>query len=177
MVDVRKCFLALAVVCLAYVSSPAAFPSRAAGGLPPPSFQPAAGWLTVTTGRTSQPGREPQVWAITERSNLAALAPFDLFHSVAALSPRGILIWATTNGRGGPTRVFTRGVLPLQLRTFRADHSWEGQPARNIQQRLRWVSIEGWHLDVRIYFGTQQPSRALVAAAQRELDRLRLPGR
>ena len=52
---------------------------------------------------------------------------------------------------------------------------WEGQPVANIQQRLRWGSVAGWHLDVRVYFGTQHPSRDLVAMILAELNRLRLP--
>lgn len=58
----------------------------------------------------------------------------------------------------------------------RVDRGWEGQPARNVQQRLRWAWVRGWWLDVRVYFGTQQPGRKLLRAAQAELDRLRLPG-
>jgi hypothetical protein len=49
------------------------------------------------------------------------------------------------------------------------------QPAPNIQQRLRWVRIKGWQLDVRVYFATQHPSKRLLAEAQAELDRLMLP--
>jgi hypothetical protein len=78
-------------------------------------------------------------------------------------------------GGGGATRVFTTSRWPLRLSSFRVDHGWEGQPAANVQQRLRWVVVHGWHLDVRVYFGTQHPSKRLLAKAQAELDRLRLP--
>ncbi len=49
--------------------------------LPPPAFRPASGWWTVTTGPTDAKQQVPQVWAITIRSNLAALVPFDLFRA------------------------------------------------------------------------------------------------
>jgi hypothetical protein len=71
--------------------------------------------------------------------------------------------------------VFTKTSWPLHLSSFRVDHGWEGQPATKVQQRLRWAVVDGWHLDVRVYFGTQHPSKALFAKAQAELDRLRLP--
>ena len=150
-------------------------PAAEGSGLPPPSFRPTPGWLTVTTGPQPWRGWAPQVWAIPERSNLAALAPFALFNSLRLLSPNGIVLWATTSGRGGPTRTFVPDRLPLRLASFRVDETWEGQPGRNVQQRLRWVAVAGWRLDVRVYFGTQHPRHGLVAAAQRELARLRLP--
>ncbi|HMI98487.1 MAG TPA: hypothetical protein VK488_01500 [Gaiellaceae bacterium] len=62
------------------------------------------------------------------------------------------------------------------MATFRLDRGWEGQPATNIQQRLRWVAVGGWNLDVRVYFATQHPDEALLRQAQAELDRLVFPG-
>jgi hypothetical protein len=100
---------------------------------------------------------------------------FNFFVGLRQLSRSGIVIWASTSGRGGATPVFTTSRWPLRLSSFRVDHGWEGQPAANVQQRLRWVVVDGWHLDVRVYFGTQHPSKRLLAKAQAELDRLRLP--
>jgi hypothetical protein len=115
------------------------------------------------------------VWAITTRSNLAALAPYDFSTNLLHLSPDAVYIWASTDGRGGPTKTFSPAEWPLRLSGFRLDHGWEGQPAQNVQQRLRWAAVHCWHLDVRVYFATQHPSRRLLRAAQRELDRLLLP--
>ena len=143
--------------------------------LPPPSFQPSAAWLSVTTGSSNIPSLAASVWAITARSNLAALAPFDTFDNLRHLSRSAVYIWATTAGRGGPNTTFRRAEWPLRLSRFRIDHGWEGQPAANVEQRLRWVAVRGWHLDVRVYFATQHPSTCLVRAAQQELDRLLLP--
>ena len=82
---------------------------------------------------------------------------------------------ATTIGRHRPSFHFARARFPLRLSSFRVDHGWENQPAANIQQRLRAVTVGGWDLDVRVYFATQHPDRKLLAEAQAELDRLRLP--
>ena len=107
----------------------------------------------------------------------AAVSPFTVFASLKRLSPGGILIWATTLGQGHGARAssFPHARWPLRLSAFRVDHGWECQPAANVEQRLRWVAVGRWQLDVRVYFATQHPSKQLVADAQAELDRLLLP--
>jgi hypothetical protein len=152
--------------------------SRAGGiaSLPPPSFRPSPAWLSLTTGSSnSLEAAEPSVWVLTARSNTAALAPFAFSRNLLHLGRDAIYISAGTAGRGGPNQTFQRDNWPLRLSGFRVDHGWEGQPARNVQQRLRWAAVSGWHLDVRVYFATQHPSRRLLRAAQQELDRLLLP--
>jgi len=143
--------------------------------LPPPSFRPSPFWFSVTTGSSNVPSLESSVWAITARSNPAALAPFDFPANLTHLSRGAVFVWAATAGRGGPNHTFKRSTWPLRLRSFRVDHAWEGQPAANVQQRLNWVAVAGWRLDVRVYFATQHPSKQLLRTGQRELDRLRLP--
>jgi hypothetical protein len=149
-------------------------PLPASSQFPPPAFRPSPDWSTLTTGpTTTRQQLPPQVWAITVRSNLAALVPFDPLQGLKHLSPQGIVIWATTIG---PKRVSApRATLPLRLSSFRVDHGWEMQPAPNIEQRLRFVRVKGWQLDVRVYFASQHPSRSLLAQAQAELDRMLLP--
>ena len=93
------------------------------------------------------------------------------------LRPRGMLVWATTMGRvaTSPFPPFPRAAWPPRLAAFRVDHGWEGQPAPDIEQRLRAIAAACWNLDVRVYFATQHPSRDLLAEAQAQLDRLLLP--
>ena len=164
-------------VCAAVLVLTAACGSSNPGSLvPPPSFVSSPGWVSVTTGTSNAPGWDPpSVWALTARSNLAALAPFDFPNNLLRLSRDAIFIWAANDGRGKLTTVFPASAWPLDLAGFRLDHQWEGQPAANVQQRLDWVDVRGWHLDVRVYFATQHPSAALLRDAQRELDRLVLP--
>jgi hypothetical protein len=121
------------------------------------------------------PNLESSVSAVTARSNPAALAPFDFPQNLLHLSRSAVYVWASTAGRGGPNFTFKRTTWPLRLGSFRLDHEWEGQPAANVQQRLDWVAVAGWRLDVRVYFATQHPSTRLLHIAQRELDRLLLP--
>jgi len=142
--------------------------------LAPPSFAPASGWVTTTTGPTRWVA--PQVWAATVGSPLAGVDPLQVYGRLRRLGPNGILVGATTIARGPlPRGDFPRAKLPLRLSSFRVDRGWEGQPAARIQQRLRFVTVGRWRLDLRVYFGTQQPSRALLREAQAELSRLRLP--
>jgi hypothetical protein len=171
--------LVLALAAAASLLGGAAVSLSAGGGvrrLPPPSFRPSTYWFSVTTGSSNLPSLEASVWAMTARSNPAALAPFDFPGNLLHLSRGAVFIWAATAGRGGPNYTFKRSAWPLSLSAFRVDHAWEGQPAANVQQRLDWIAVAGWRLDVRVYFATQHPSKRLLQVAQRELDRLRLPG-
>jgi hypothetical protein len=168
--------LCLCLLVAAQLAGAASVSRSSSPVLPAPTFRSSPAWWTITTGSTKPSGLAPQVWAITTaRSNAAALVPFDLFNGLRRLSRGAVLIWATTAGRGGPTGTFTRASWPLRLPTFRVDRMWEGQPALNVQQRLRWASVGGWQLDVRVYFATQHPGEGLLRAAQAELDRLLLP--
>jgi hypothetical protein len=152
--------------------------SRSAGSaqrLPSPSLEPSQYWFSVTTGSSNIANLESSVWAVTARSNPAALAPFDFPQNLLHLSRGAVYLWASTAGRGGPNYTFKQSTWPLRLTSFRLDHEWEGQPAANVQQRLEDVAVAGWRLDVRVYFATQHPSKRLRRVAQRELDRLLLP--
>ena len=143
--------------------------------LPPPGIHSNAGWLTATAGATDPSQLEPQVWAITARSNTAALVPFDLFNGLKNLSATAALVWVSTSGKGGPSNNFKTGTWPPRLTDFRVDRSWERQPLPRIRQQLLWTTAGGWRLDVRVYFGTEHPSKSLLAAVQAELNRLTLP--
>ena len=133
------------------------------------TFRPAHGWVVVQAG----PDNPSLVVAVTA-PDAAAVHPVALFDSFEKLSRRGVLVWVSTDGRGRKGFPATN-VWPPQLRRLRIERGWEGQPAPNIQQRM-WVgSVNGWDIDVRVFFATQDPSPALQARAQAELDRLQLP--
>ena len=172
--------LGVAICGLALIGGATAASSSGQTQPPPsPSFRPSAAWLSLTTG-TSNPPEWEGVWAITapiprlqRRSNLSALAPFDFPNNLRHLSRDAIYVSAQIEKRGSPSSRSSE--WPLRLSRFRVDHQWEGQPASNVQQRLRFVAARGWLLDVRVYFATQHPSKRLLHEAQAELDRLLLP--
>jgi hypothetical protein len=160
------------------VTVPAAAAAQGSGTLPPPGIRSNPAWLTVTTGPTNRSQHEPpQLFAITARwnSDAHALTPFDVFSGLKRLDASGALIWATTISKGGHPFAFKHVAWPPRLVDFRLDHGWEGQPLPRIQQRLLWIAAGAWNLDVRVYFGTQHPSKPLLAAVQAELNRLALP--
>jgi hypothetical protein len=147
----------------------------------PPRLRPAPGWTSIRSlliglsPRRSEPAAsQASVIAVTA-ADAARLSPFALFNSLTRLRRGGIVVMATTIGPHRPSFHFARARFPLRLSSFRVDHGWENQPAANIQQRLGAVTAGGWDLDVRVYFATQHPDRKLLAEAQAELDRLRLP--
>lgn len=144
--------------------------------LPPPGLHSNAAWLSLTTGATDPTQQSPQVFAITPlRTNLDALVPLNVFGGLKVLEANAALLWASTSGTGGQNNTFKSVAWPPRLPDFRLDRAWEGQPLNRIQQRLLWIAVGGWHLDVRVYFGTQHPSVRLLTAVQAELNRLTLP--
>ena len=64
---------------------------------------------------------------------------------------------------------------PLQLADADFRVQWEGQIAPNVAESVLLATVDGTVLEVRIYYGTLDPSPATFQAAQEELDRLRLP--
>jgi hypothetical protein len=137
-----------------------------------PNFKPAAGWVIVHAGRDQPYMSSSMVIAVTTPDRSAA-HPFGAFTSLKKLSSRGILVWALTIGRNRPT--FAPMQWPPRLSGFRLDHAWEGQPAANVQQRLKWGVINGWDMDIRVYFATQHPDKKMLERAQAQLDRIVLP--
>src|SRR6185312_14965641 len=91
--------------------------------------------------------------------------------TLRTLPPDGIVVHAADYGRS--SRPPRRRSLPYALAAFRHDHGWEGQAAPNVPQYVLFTSLEGHLLDVRVFFGTQHPSRPLARRAQAELDSLR----
>jgi hypothetical protein len=131
--------------------------------------------LMSVTPRRSEPAAAESLVVTATATDAARLKPFALFTSLTRLRPRGIVVLAITIGRHRPSFHFPHARFPLRLSSFRVDRAWENQPAPNIQQRLRGVTVGGWDLDVRVYFATQHPDPAMLKDAQTELDRLRVP--
>jgi hypothetical protein len=149
-----------------------------ASALPPPGVRSNPAWHTVTTGPTTASQQEPpQLFALTAKASPDALTPFGVFDGLKKLGPNDALIWAITLRRGAFPRPFKSAAWPPRLSAFRVDQAWEGQPLPRIQQRLLDLTTHGWSLDVRVYFGTQHPSKALLAEVQAELGRLTAPKR
>lgn len=168
-------FAAVSAAVLA-VTVPASSEAQSARPLPPPGVSPNASWVSESSGPTDPSKSIPQLFVVTRgaprqpRPHL----PLSIFGGLRQLAPNAALIWASTTSRGHFDH-FPYDAWPPRLAHFRVDHGWEGQPAARIQQRLLWFTSHGWSLDVRVYFGTQHPSTALIMTVQSELNRLTLP--
>src|SRR4051794_21717507 len=158
----RLVVVATAVSCAVPLAVASAAPLR-----PAVTVNPSSDWIVIRHV-TGQPAWRSMVVVVTA-ADVAAVRPFSPFDGFTRLSPRRIIIWSTNIGAKLPARPMA---WPPRLSPSRVDHGWEGQPAANIQQRLKFGRVRGWDIDVRVYFATQHPGNRLLARAQAELARL-----
>lgn len=154
---------------------PAGGAAKDARTLPPLSVRPSTSWISDSSGPTNPSKALPQLFIVTRTpAHPRPRLPLNIFAGLRQLASSGALIWASTASHGHYEN-FNYAAWPPQLSAFRIQRGWEGQPEQRIQQRLWWFTSRGWSFDIRVYFGTQHPSAALVAAVQTELDHLTLP--
>jgi hypothetical protein len=131
-------------------------------------FLPARGWNVVQSGSLRTSGTSTAI---------AANIPLDQTRqsddwpvsNLASLPARGILLAATFSLRGDPGEDFKFPVSALPLRFASASPALVSE-ARS-EYRLR-AGVGGYNVDARIYFGSAEPSIALQAEAQNQLNRL-----
>jgi hypothetical protein len=126
-------------------------------------FLPARGWTVVQSGTTTATG--------TARA-IAANVPLDArddvdglpVRTLESLPARGVVIVATftTRGDAGVDAAFPGRSLPLQV---------QAAEQHGAEHRLR-AGVKGTNVDARIFFGRSRPTAAMLAAAQRQLQRL-----
>jgi hypothetical protein len=139
------------------------------------TFAPAAGWKQVDTGANPPaPQTQSAIAANVRIKDPPGVAHAD--ETVQDLPATGIVITASisapmpSNGASFPERS-----LPLRLTAADVRHSFEAQPNPDVPEYLLWQRVNGFALDVRVFFGSQDPTASLVAEAQTELERLRVP--
>jgi hypothetical protein len=146
------------------------------GGAGKPRFQSAAGWQLLSGQNELAAANVP--FAAADRSMASPPS-----RTVAALSPRGIVIWAMYSGKqtgGGSTP------LPLRLTEAVPSNPFEGfrcAPAVSTSRcdaafgsiRRLGAEIGPYYVDLYVFFGTDRPAAASLAATNAELARLRFP--
>jgi hypothetical protein len=80
-----------------------------------------------------------------------------------------------TDCRNAPEPTFQKDRSPFSLSDADVRQLWEGQPNREVPEYLLLECVNGFDLEVRVYFGRQEPSASALARAQAELQRLMLP--
>jgi len=155
--------------------------------LAPPTFAPAEGWNTISTSTDPHAVETaPTAWAanvpfdpgdLTDHTAEGALTDLSFpSDTMRSLPTEGVVIVASVVGRGASPNVnFPARSLPLRLSEAQVLESWEGQIAPNVPEYRLLATVDGRWLDVRVFFGMLSPSASTLAAAQEELDRLRLP--
>jgi hypothetical protein len=155
-------------------------PSTTTSGAP--SFDVDPGWNTGSM--TSSAESNPSVaWAANVPFEVGDLLPsarqstlmFSPQDTMKNLPPNGVVVVASMWVPKEPVSTPT-STLPLQLESARVESNWEGQVAQNVPQYTILSTIGDARLDVRIYFGAQQPDSATLASAQGELNRLSFAG-
>ena len=140
------------------------------GQWPHPSLADGHGWVTRTSTGDGIAGAEASTTPLQD--------PPGVFPSVTLQRlPRGFIVifasgWLAQSPPPSLSLVSAARPQPYQLSQFRHDRGWEGQPAPNVPQFVLFTSRDKHLLDVRVFFGTQHPSRQQVARAQRELNTL-----
>jgi len=136
-------------------------------------FVRAPGWNVIQDGGDGTPMR-PAV-------SIAANVPFSPkddaeglpLSTLMSLPPDGIVMIAIFTARGEKMHdsYFPRRSLPLRAGKAETFGVWirPGLPLGQVQLK---AGVNRHNVDLTIYYGLEHPSAALVAAAQRQLDRL-----
>ena len=146
-------------------------------------FVPDSGWTVLQSGAEAVPQRpafaiaanvplhpDDDARGIEDSSGLP-------YATLLGLPPRGIVIVATFSvppdlpWRGNP---FSKRTLPLRLRdaTQFTENATQLRPDRPLGEYQLRARLSGRDVDLHFYFGREEPTTAMIVAAQRQLDRL-----
>jgi hypothetical protein len=149
------------------------------GEVEPAAFRPADGWRTGSSG--PRPIEADGDWTVSWAATVPYRDPWEALpiqETLESLPDNGIVIWVSLSRWCDPDgsrerfRVLPR---PYQLSDFDVLPGWEGQ-IRDIPEYRLWTQVEGeYEVDLRVYFGSPDPTEDMLARAQGELDRLELP--
>ena len=157
------------------VPSPAAVPAPGDGRI---GFEPADGWnqlrgndLSACVANVSFTAEDVQ--------RFGEMTPDDrgcFGSTLDSLPPDGALLMASVDSDTyrwtEPNANFPLSGLPLTFDRSCLDPRWETQPNPNIPQCMIWRTINDRPVEVRVFFGRQDPSDSQLADAQGELARL-----
>jgi hypothetical protein len=160
-------------------------------GFQPPVLPSAPGWHVVSTPvDTPDPEAGPRVIAsnvpIADSDLSYALAdgrtagPAWPAQTIASLPDSGIVVvvslpapeWRPSIQGFGDFKPMT---VPLKLSIAEIRQRWEGQPALNILQLILLAAVNDRYVEVKAFFGSQNPSARSLLAVQALLDRVEVP--
>lgn len=146
-------------------------------------FLPEPGWHSLQAP-TRAPSGSPQVAIVAN----VPFAPDDSVNGLAdpsalpyttllSLPPRGIVIvssFVSSVSRSSTFPRYPETRLPLELAeaTPYIEFGTQLRPEQPLGQYQLRAAVEGWDVEVQVYFGSVRPGPGLLAQAQRQLDRL-----
>jgi hypothetical protein len=152
------------------------------GTVEPARFAPRPGWHLGTSGPDER--RASHEWTTSWASTIPyedewnALPPFK---TLLRLPEAGIVVWVSLSrtNRVPPhpdgNETFPPREPPFLLEEFERRDSWEGQ-VRQVPEYVLLGTVRGqYQLELRVYVGRPDPTRAMLAEAQAMLDGLVLP--
>jgi hypothetical protein len=150
--------------------------SSAASGPVGLGFLPERGWDVRQSGVAPTPERP----AVAIASNVPLSREDDAdglpLTTLQSLPPNGVVIVVGFTRRlehRGLSSEFPVRKLPLRVRDASPiEFGTQVRPKRPLGQYRLGATINRYEVDVSLYFGTAKPGRALLVAAQRQLDRL-----
>jgi hypothetical protein len=145
-------------------------------------FLPERGWSVYQAGTrasVAQPASAVVANVPLHSEDLAGGGASRLPYSTLLALPRnGVVIAADftlLREHSSPTRrLFRARSLPLSLRDARPvdEFGADIRPRRPLGQYQLRAAVKGYAVDLSFFFGTARPSQALLASAQRQLERL-----
>jgi hypothetical protein len=150
-------------------------PSRGATSPPFTSFQPALGWNTFETNVLADPTQPDVTWAANVPFKPESLET--PVNTIKSLPPDGIVILVTGPGSYTGSEHMPDLSLPATLSQFYFHgDNYEGHYAPNVSYYFFAGHVsETEAVDFEVWMGRNDPTPAMKAAADKELDRLTLP--
>lgn len=149
-------------------------------------FLPEPGWYALQAAAPASP-TQPQVIMSAnvpfapDDAVLGEAEPSGLpYSTLLTLPPKGIVVVATFTEPQhlylprSSYHLYPERSLPLRLSdaTPFIQYGTQVRPEEPLGQHQLKATVDRWGVDVQVYFGTSRPSRALLAEAQRQLDRM-----
>lgn len=158
-------------------------PAEIESGFPSPSFDAPEGWFTASSGTlpeetTDQPSAWLSTYDFRGSEHLG-----QLYSELGELPSDGIAIEASVIAAedypNRPSDNFPLRDLPLHLDDADRLSHWEGQSpeTRDFVRYRLLANVDGELLDVSVYFGSSDPSDALLQSAAEALETLDVPSR
>lgn len=136
-------------------------------------FLPERGWSVLQTAKRATLSQEAIAIAANVRISPDDAADRLPYSTLLSLPPNGVVMLASFTARGDRFRDqnFAVSALPLRLRDA-VPGSIQVRPERPLGHYRLFAGVNGYNVDVAVYFGMPFPQPGLIRTAQRQLDRL-----